>query len=1113
MSKAFGRLVVDTFEHILASVLERTDRTIGEVSRLGPSNKQQILAVTSPKAKTIEQCVHTAFEAQVKRDPHALAITSWDGDLNYHELDDLANRLSCVLLDAGVGPETIVPLCFEKGLWVVVAQLAVLKAGAAVLTLDISHPSERLHIMIESSKASLVLGHRDCVHRLTQDTLVSRQLILVDGEAIWRLPPASDAPKPDVKPGNLAFIVFTSGSTGLPKGIMLEHRAVRTASQRHAEMFDVVPGSRCFQFSAFAFDVHISDIFVPLQYGATICMPSESERMDDLAGSINRFHASNAYLTPTVGSLFGPENVPCLKKVLMGGEPLSRQIAKKWSGTVFVVNALAPSETSNWVSYEQVLPDTTQPLNVGKAVGLSAWLVEPSGGRELVPLGAVGEVCAESPCLARGYLHDPEQTRASFLIDPPFLPLNGCTGRRLYCLGDMVRANSNGSMVYVGRKDNQIKIHGQRLESSEVEVVLAEAAEVRFALVSRPKTGLCANQTVAVLALEKTLDPSKPPLAILAEEDRAYAQQSLKAITNLAHQKLASWMMPTVWILVKHIPVSPSGKLDRNTVKAWLNNMSPEVKAQIAAISGDEQGLLPRNETEVKLQRVWSRVLNTPIKRTFVDSAFTRLGGDSISAIQIISRCRLEEQLAVSVKDILTCRTIAELALRARPLVDVPAAGEASEDDAVGEFELSPIQKMFYAGVAEPEKQYNQSFLLQTSRKITATELGAAMTKLVNYHAMLRSHLRAKSPGHWVQNIPAHNPASLVDIQQHRVRSMRAVESIIHDVQEQFDLACGPLYGVHLFNVGESEQLAFITIHHLNIDLVSWRILLHDLEQILVHGGLSAPKSLSFRRWAEEQSKVARTLDPSNALPLTIPEVDFAFWDMQRNSNRAGSAVTTSFRLSAESTARLLGCSAQALDAEPLDILLATLIVGFRSSFPERPVPAIFNESHGREPWDDSLDISRTIGWFTTMYPLYSAHVSSSTDITFRAAVRDVRDTRARIPKNGWEYFNLRYSDSPAAAAAYAGHDDIEIVFNYAGIYQQLERADALFRRVPSKSIDLHMTNPDMPQQGIFSIGAGVEGGELYLDFTYNGEIAHQERIHGWVRECERLLRDVASIE
>lgn len=1113
VSKAFGRLVVDTFEHILASILISPDCTIGEVSRLGPSNEEQLLALTPPKAEPIEQCVHAAFEEQVERDPNALAITSWDGDLTYCELNELANKLSYVLIAAGVRPNTIVPLCFEKCLWVVVAQLAVLKAGAAVLTLDTTHPSERLHVMVECSKASVILAHPDRVHRLSQDTLASVQLILLNEDLIWQALPAAKIPEPAVQPGDLAFIVFTSGSTGLPKGIMLEHQAVRTASQRHAEMFNVAPGSRCFQFSAFAFDVHITDIFVPLQYGATICMPSESERMDDLAGAINRFGASDAYLTPTVGMLFGPADVPCLKKVLMGGEPLSRQIAKKWSGDVFVVNALGPSETSNWVSYGRVLPGTCQPLNVGKAVGLSAWLVEPSSGHELVPLGAIGEVCAESPCLARGYLHDTEKTDASFLTDPPFLLPNGRIGRRVYCLGDLVRANSDGSMVYVGRKDNQIKVHGQRLESSEVEVVLAEAAEVRYVLVSRPKAGLCADQTVAVLALQNTHDLTKPALTVLSDDDRTYAQEALARITELAHEKLAGWMMPTVWVVVNHIPSSASGKLDRNTVRNWLDNMTPEVRVQIRAFSGDGQGVLPRNEVEIKLQRVWSRVLNTPIERTFVDSAFTRLGGDSISAIQIISRCRSEEQLAISVKDVLTCHTIAELALRARHLATVSVANEADEDSGVGEFELSPIQKMFYGGASKPENHYNQSFLLQMRKKITAIELGAAMKALVDHHAMLRGHLVARTPGQRVQKVQAYDPACSIDVQRHQVQSMDTVESILHDAQRRFEVTTGPLYGVLLIDVGESEQLTFITIHHLIIDLVSWRILLHDLEQTLVHGHLSAPRTLSFRRWTEEQSKVARNLNPNRAFPFTIPPGDFNFWQMQRNPNRSGNAVTTSFRLCTATTSRWLGRSTQTLNAEPLDMLLTAIMVAFRSVFPERPVPAIFNESHGREPWDDSIDISRTVGWFTTMYPIHCAGLSNSTDTALRAAVCDVRETRARIPKNGWEYFNLRYSGNSAAAATFTDHDDMEIVFNYAGIYQQLERADGLFRRIPYHSIDMHMTSPDTPQQGLFSIGAGVENQELYLDFTYNQAIAHQGRIKEWVRECERLLREMADLE
>ncbi|KAJ6189891.1 hypothetical protein N7519_004799 [Penicillium mononematosum] len=612
---------------------------------------------TTPPDPVVE-CVHHAFEKHVAMNPAAPAVASWDGDLTYSQLDALSSRLADHLLGLGVTLEMVVPLCFDKSKWVIVSMLAVLKAGGACLTLDVSHPPDRLRGMVEAVDGKIMLVAE--AHRSKFIETVD-QIIIVDETLFETLGNKTGRHCETVKPNNRGFIVFTSGSTGKPKGIELEHQSVCTSSRGHAGVFNIGPGSRCLQFSAFAFDVHISDIFTPLMYGACCCIPSEEDRMGNLPQAINSLKADSVYITPTVATLFTPDDVPGLKKVALGGEPLTTENARLWGGRVFLINVFGPSETSNWVTYQHVRADTQQPSNIGPGVDVNTWLVDRHNDSRLAPIGCVGELFVEGPILARGYLNDQEKTNASFVVDPPWLPGPSASPRRMYRTGDLVRYNSDGTFVYVGRQDTQIKIRGQRLELAEVNHRLMEIPEVKTCLAVLPKIGLCQGRCVVVLSLRKFWKDGGGLMRMVDQSLRAAVSTQLADIRDCLTETLAVWMIPTLWIVVEDLPTNASGKLDRNGIRAFVDNLDEETFQRASDLLVDSHFQEPQTPMEVLLQRIWSSVLKLPIDQISATASFLRLGGDSITAMQVMSKCRVEG-VFLSVHDILVSKTISELA-------------------------------------------------------------------------------------------------------------------------------------------------------------------------------------------------------------------------------------------------------------------------------------------------------------------------------------------------------------------------------------------------------------------------------------------------------------------
>lgn len=1096
------------FEHVACQLLNEgsINLRLSEIEVLSKQDLKQILEWNSVQPTTVNECVHDLIENQVTSRPNSLAIRSWDGDFTFQQLDKLSTRLACHFsMTCGVGPEVMVPFCFDKSAWAIIAMLAVIKAGGACVALNPDHPKDRLEDIIQDIGAKVVVSAPSYASLFER---VVPTVVVVEPSLLEKLP-QSGAIDVTAKPQNSAFVVFTSGSTGKPKGIVLEHRAVCTSAREHGAAMRFGVDSRVLQFAAYTFDVSIGEIFTTLIHGGCICNPSEFERRNDLAGVINRLNVNWMYLTPSVANTLHPSAIPTLKTLSLGGEALTEDHVAVWAREVYLINIYGPAETSIWSTCLTGLQPDTAPSNIGRGIGALMWITEISNHNRLCPIGCVGELLIEGPIVAREYLNLKQKTEAAFIENPAWLQGQN---RRLYKTGDLVRYNTDGTIDYIGRRDNQIKLRGQRIELAEIEHHLSTHSQVRHSMIAFPKSGICKNRLVAVLSLHEFPLPrttNGTQVQLIHEQQKGIAKLHLSTIRALLSDKVPEFMVPGIWLVVEAIPMTTSGKTNRLHMARWIEAMTDDLYDSAMSIQEEDGPELSATTMEENLQKILGVVLNVPVVK--LNMSFLSLGGDSITAMQVIARCRAEG-IALTVQDIMRSKTVSKLALCARPI----SQSLVSYDEVLDTpFELSPIQKLYFeiapSGSMQASHHFNQSFLLRLTQKIEKSQLARAIETLVGRHSMLRARFQHGENGQWTQLITSDISESY-RFEAHDLRRREQVNQIVTVRQSSLNIADGPVFMADFFDiVGEQildekpQQLLFVVAHHLVIDLVSWRVILHDLEQLLTLGTLPIEKPLSFQAWCRLQAEHSQQLTPKAVLPVDVASADFGYWGMAGRRNIHQDAVEKTMMLDVETTSKLFGISNEAFRTEPVDIILSGLIQSFNRLFYNRSAPTFFCEGHGREPWNANIDLSGTVGWFTAMDPL---HVQVDKEDDAFDILRKTKDLRQRVPGNGRPYFASRYL-TESGQREFEKHSDMEVIFNYLGRYQQLERDGALFRPEQSElSLD---QGQSMPRMSLFEISAVVLHGQVQISFTYNRHMLYQDKISRWIRESQQSLKHMVE--
>ena len=682
-------ILMEQYRHAILQLLFKASSRLLELDPVSTHERSLILDWNRKAPKQVDTFVQNQIRDAAERQPTAPAICSWDHhDLDYGQLDDLSDRMAALLQEKGIKAGIRVPFFHEKSAAAVVVMIGILKAGGSLVAIDLDHPAQRLATRLTDMGASTVVTSSALSERVNAKVRVE-DLVIVDMERIRSLPRRGPA-QVVLRPSDLCYITYTSGTTSKPKAIALSHSNFATSVHHNRALFAMTAATRTLQFSNFVFDMAMYEIFMTLVSGGCVCLPEEAERLNDCPGAIQRMRANYAMLSPSVATVFGPSEVPSLRTLCLGGEPFPRYLVERWRD-LRLVNVYGPSETTVISSLCPLLPNSGKHhLNIGHPVTCRYWVVNPDDHNQLVPIGCTGELLIQGPVVAQGYLGDAERTRNAF-IEPPtwtsdFESLD-LSSRRWYKTGDLVIQTADGSVVITGRKGTQMKLAGQWIELGEIEHHLSHFSMHGWKLVAeliRPSGQDC-DPCLAVFFVVPSLagEPSGPetPCEVLPP----LAQEASSILKQATVSALPKYMVPRYYICLNRIPLTNTGKTDRLWLRKLGTMLTPErLSAYTGLEDGTKQEVMLHEDTdgeekgnpEGKLKKLWARELGLPVDRINANENFFKLGGTSIRAMRLVNAAH-RLGLALTVKDVFEKPVLSDIAAMMRSV----ASGAVSSKD------------------------------------------------------------------------------------------------------------------------------------------------------------------------------------------------------------------------------------------------------------------------------------------------------------------------------------------------------------------------------------------------------------------------------------------------
>ncbi|MCS4312388.1 amino acid adenylation domain-containing protein/non-ribosomal peptide synthase protein (TIGR01720 family) [Pseudomonas sp. BIGb0381] len=1054
--------MAEHWRNLLEALIANPQQCLSELPLLSATEQralQDSLGVEAGEHR-LDQCIHQLFSQQALKRAQAPALTFAGVTLTYAELDARANRLAWMLRERGVGPQVRVGLALPRSLEMVIGLLAILKAGGAYVPLDPEYPLDRLHYMIEDSGIGLLLSDAAMFEALGELPATVACWCLEDDLPVLANYPVGELPFISV-PQHQAYLIYTSGSTGKPKGVVVSHGEIAMHCQAVIERFGMRPDDCELHFYSINFDAATERLLVPLLSGAQVVLRAQGQwDAEEICGLIRTHRINILGFTPSYGSqlaqwLATQQQTLPVRMCITGGEALTgehvQRIRAAFQPEVFF-NAYGPTETVVMPLASlapQQLEEGAASVPIGSIIGdRVAYILDAD--LALVPQGATGELYVGGAGLAQGYHERPGMTAERFVADP-----FAAAGGRLYRTGDLVRQRADGLVEYLGRIDHQVKIRGFRIELGEIETRLLEHAAVREAV---------------VLALDS---PSGKQLVayLVSDADHATLRDALKA--HLKAQ-LPDYMVPAHLIVLDSMPLTANGKLDRRA----LPQPDPEANRQ--------HYVAPRNELESTLASIWCAVLN--VQQVGLDDNFFELGGDSILSIQVVSRAR-QAGIHFSPRDLFqhqTVQTLAAVATRAEQII-------AEQGVLTGRSGLTPIQHWFFDTDIPARQHWNQALVLKPLQLLDPHRLEQALLAVLEHHDALRLSFTRRDAQWHAEHLAVPQGGVLMQAQ---VRDMAQCTALFTDTQRSLDLEHGPLLRALLVDGPQGQQRLLIAIHHLVVDGVSWRVLLEDLQNVyrqLSDGqSVSLPaKTSALRDWAARLQAYAgseslreelsvwqdRLAGPDAVLPVARPH----------GSLRNRDADTVSVRLDAEHTRQLLQQAPSAYRTQVNDLLL-TALARVLCRWSGHDSALIQLEGHGRESLFDDIDLTRSVGWFTSAYPLrLTPHVGQGDSI------KAIKEQLRAVPHKGLGYGVLRYLADDACKQSMAALPSAQITFNYLGQFDQSFGTDALFHPLDESAGLAH--DPDAPLPNELSVDSQVYGGELVLRWTFSRERHDQQTI------------------
>ncbi|GAA2614013.1 amino acid adenylation domain-containing protein [Streptomyces axinellae] len=975
----------DSFRTFIQAAVAAPDTPVSELPLLSGRERIRVLEEWNDTARpdADQSCLHDLIAGQARRRPAQIAVRDADRELTYGRLDARANALAHRLRELGAGPERIVAVCAERSVEAVVALVGVMKAGSVVVVLDPEQPESRLRHLLADTGALAVVTQRAGHSGLPRDVV---PVVELDPELTVLADLPTTAPVTGVTPDNIAHAVYTSGSTGEPKCVLTPHRGAANLIACDTAEYGLGPGDRLLQKAPFTFDASMWEVIWPLTAGATVVVarPGGQRDPDYLARLVQDEQVTLIHFVPVMLREFlgTPRVAQCtsLRQVHCGGEAITPGLVDRFHEVLpwaELHNQYGPAEVSGQTNFWRLEPGITR-VPLGRAAWNTRTYVLDRHGAP-VPQGVTGELYLAGTGVARGYHGKPGPTAERFLPDP-----FGRPGSRMYRTGDLVRWIGDGNLEFVGRADHQVKIRGFRIEPGEVEGHLTAHPEVREAVVVA-RSGPSGDKRLVAY--------------VVAAEESVTAR--LRAHLS---ERVPEYMVPSMIVRLDALPLNRNGKVDQRALP------EPAVTARDALVR-------PRTREERLFADIWCAVLG--LTEVGADENFFALGGDSLRAIEVATRAG-EAGYRITPNQLFQHQILADLAAEAN-LSEAGPAPVAEQEEITGRSPLTPIQRAFFAD-GDPERDHlTQYTVLELAPDLEPDTVDIALDTLVAHHDQLRAAFTRNSGG-WVQEIRPHKPCRRIE----HLAPDAGVEAALRHAVEGFALGDGVVLRAAL--TGRTLVLA---VHHLCVDVVSWRVLLEDLGTLCQGGDLPA-KTTSFRTWANRLHERAcgpeltreaerwRALLPGVSRPLPRDR-----GEPGAGGTREAMAIVEA-ALSEEDTRALLTEVPAAFRAEAKDTVLAALAMALRR-WTGSPDVLVDVEGHGREPLFPDADLTRTVGWFTSVHPV-AVRVADPDDVV--GCLAAVRETVAAVPGRGIGYGLLSH---PGAGGPPAGLARAEVQLNYLG--------------------------------------------------------------------------------
>ena len=1077
------------FECLLQNMLTQPDIDVMGLALMPETEQLSVLFDNTLDTLEVDQTLLVdLFEKQLERQPNHVALEYEGERLTYAELDQKANQLGQHLVTLGVDANVPVAVFIERSPQMIIAMLATLKAGGAYLPIDTKAPLSRLTFILEDSKSPVLLAQS---HLFGGESPVVNGCIVLDVDALSSQTYSVEKPQPMTKPSvsDLAYIIYTSGSTGKPKGVLVEQAGVVNYIKCQYQYLDLsandIDANAGFLYlTNFSFDSSVASIWGAFSSGRPLHIVSEEKRfqLETLQKYlVDPVRFAVAYIPPVLlAELVLPRGAPLIPRIIVSGEAVSSEVIERFAPHTRLFNEYGPTENSVCSTVHRYRQGD-DPRNIGQGIGkVKTYVLDDA--LNPVPFGVAGHLYLAGAGVARGYLNQPELTEQKF-IQSPFAP-----GERLYYSGDLVRRRRDGDLVFIGRSDEQIKIRGFRVELGEIEQQLNACKGVEGALVMVQSSASGHRQLVAYV--------------IAGQDNPALPDEELfQRLTGELSQRLPDYMTPVLWARLDAWPLTNNGKIDKKAL------------TKPSAVTQTTARVAPSTDIEIDIARIWTQLLKCdPVS---VHDNFFALGGDSIMSMQAVSRAaRLGFHFTV--KQLFDNPTISALT----PHIAMKKRMQSPQESVIGKLPLLPIQhEFFHHSKGNSPHHFNQSILLNVPADLSLTLLEQCVSALYQRHDALRLQFAKPADSvHWqasFEPVSAENQSDSVMETHFDSQDLADLETQCQRVQLSLNIGQGPIFKAVLLTSDAGNKL-FLVIHHLVVDGVSWRILLDDLQLLYGQFKQGLPltleeKTASYQQWGQwlTSSRVMGSVESERlywqkslsdlAVARPLPKDGAAHNRGQRGEK--------SLTLTVGQTQALLKNTQQAYGTEVQELLLSALLLGLdewrqsKAPYSDDYSPlSLTLETHGRDGFDNHLEVSQTLGWFTSNYPLILNAKRGELGDLICALKEQIR----AVPNKGMGYGLLKWF-SPKKLE----HREVspEILFNYFGQLDQMIDPGAEF------SFSSQATGEDGSfnhmQSYAIALNGRVKNGQLTFDVNFDLAAFSPAAISAMVDAIRRALQQI----